>query len=145
MSYDLEKDIEKLNSFLRGELSAVETYEQAIAKVDDPQIKSVLTKLQASHSDRVKKLQSKIAGAGGTPDTDSGAWGSFAKLVEGSAKAFGSKAAITALEEGEDHGRNDYQRDLDELTPPIRAWIEREILPAQLATHDALSRIQSSV
>ncbi len=140
-----KKDIDQLNSFLRGELSAVETYEQAIHKVDDPIVKQALGRIQASHRERVTKLQSQIASVGGTPATDSGPWGSFAKLVEGGAKTFGEKAALEALMQGEDHGRRDYETDLDDLTPPTRAWLQREIIPAQLATNDALARIQSRI
>ena len=39
-------------------------------------------------------------------DTSSGAWGTFAKAVEGSAKLLGNKAAIRALKTGEEHGVN---------------------------------------
>jgi uncharacterized protein (TIGR02284 family) len=139
-------DIDKLNSFLRGERSAVETYNQAIEKLDDdPHLQQRLRSLCESHSARVGILSSRIRALGGKPDETSGAWGSFAKLVEGSAKLFGKSAAIAALEEGEDHGKRLYEDNLDELSTDIREFIRMKILPEQLRTHDALSAIEKQV
>ena len=84
-----ESTIDQLNSFLRGEISAVETYRQAMEKVKDVRAVTTLEECQTSHARRVANLREFITRLGGTPSTDSGAWGSFAKLVEGSAAAFG--------------------------------------------------------
>jgi hypothetical protein len=81
---------------------------------------------------------------GGDAADASGVWGSVAKLFEGTAKVFGQSAAISALEEGEDHGRHDYRKDIVNLSPAERSFIEQEILPEQLRTHDVLSRIESA-
>ena len=40
---------------------------------------------------------------------DSGAWGEWAKLVMGTAKLLGDKAALKALKEGEESGLKEYQ------------------------------------
>ena len=142
-----EKSIKHLNSFLRGELSAVETYDQAIEKLrhDEPILTDELRACRESHRQRVDELTRQVRGLGGEPSTSSGMWGGFAKLVEGGAKAFGKKAALSALEEGEDHGRNDYQRDVHNLEPPLREFIKTKILPEQLKTHDAMSRLKESI
>jgi uncharacterized protein (TIGR02284 family) len=138
-------DVDHLNSFLRGEISAVETYDQAIAKLaDEPSVKNHLVGARSSHQERVQVLRREIEKRGGKPAEGSGAWGSFAKLVEGGAKIFGAKAAIAALEEGEDHGRDDYQRDLKDLSPEVRRLVESQLLPAQLRTHDTLSALKKS-
>jgi uncharacterized protein (TIGR02284 family) len=138
-------DVDHLNSFLRGEISAVETYDQAIAKLaDEPSVKNQLTEARSSHQERVHVLRAEITKRGGQPAEGSGAWGSFAKLIEGGAKIFGAKAAIAALEEGEDHGRDDYQRDLKDLSPDVRRLVESQLLPAQLRTHDTLSSLKKS-
>jgi uncharacterized protein (TIGR02284 family) len=140
------RDIDKLNSFLRGERSAVETYNQAIEKLDDePDIQQRLRMLRDSHGARVSQLASRIRTLGGTPDQTSGAWGSFAKLVEGGAKVFGKSAAISALEEGEDHGKRLYQDNLDELSASTMEFIRSQILPEQLRTHDALSALEKQM
>ncbi len=137
-----EKDVDQLNRMLRGELSAVETYEQCIEKMDEPSLKQQLAVLRTSHVTRVTKLKSRIRAMGGQPETNSGAWGTFAKLVEGGAKIFGKKAAISALEEGEDHGKKDYAS-VEDLTPEVRNFVQTELMPEQKRTHDALSAMQS--
>jgi uncharacterized protein (TIGR02284 family) len=142
MEASMEKDIDKLNSFLRGELSAVETYRQCIEKVSNPSVRDALVELQQSHQDRVQKLQERIQMLGGEAETSSGPWGSFAKIMQGGAAAFGEKSAVSMLEEGEDHGRDDYERDVDKLSPSNQEFVRQEILPEQHKTHDALSRIQ---
>ena len=76
---------------------------------------------------------------------DSGPWGTFAKAVEGGAKIFGTSAAISALEEGEDHGLSDYKGDLSDLTPDMQRFITSEILPEQRETHATMSRLQDRV
>lgn len=138
-----EKDIDQLNSFLKGELSALETYRQCIEKVDDPLVAMQLRRLQTSHQQRCMMLTQKILSLGGTPAKDSGVWGTFAKLVEGGATLLGESTAISTLEEGEDHGKNLYSRELPELTPATREFIEEHILPEQRRTHDALVALQN--
>lgn len=133
--------VDQLNSFLRGEMSAVETYRQAIDKLrssKDARGASLLTQLMGSHQNRVTRLRDEIVRYGGAPATDSGVWGAFAKLVEGAAELFGEKSAIAALEEGEDHGLKDYRDGLEKLDMTTRQWIESSIFPEQKKTHDAL-------
>lgn len=140
-----EQSVDVLNSFLRGEISAVETYRQALEKVERPQITTQLQDCMQSHKQRVSFLSDQIRSLGGTPSTSSGVWGAFAKAVEGSAKTFGEKAAIAALEEGEDHGRNDYRRDIDKLDATSRQVIETRVLPEQKRTHDAMSALKKTL
>src|SRR5688572_13321587 len=129
MSSVTEQSIGHMNSFLRGEISAVETYRQCIEKLGPNRHRQKLQECQQSHQRRVELLRQWISQRGGKPSEGSGVWGGFAKLVEGGAKVFGEKAAIAALEEGEDHGRNDYQRDLKDLDPEARRFIETQVLP----------------
>ncbi len=138
-----KSSVEQLNSFLRGEISAVETYQMALDKVDDISTErdELLVNLK-SHQDRVMMLQDAIIAAGGTPATGSGPWGAFAKVVEGGAKILGKKAAIAALEEGEDHGVKDYKADVNDLEPQIRMMVETQLRPAQQQTHDRLSALK---
>ena len=92
----------------------------------------------------MSKLTSKITELGGDADTTSGAWGSLVKLVEGSAAVFGERAAVAALEEGEDHGKKEYAQ-LDKLSAETRRFVETELVPEQRRTHDALSSIKRAM
>jgi hypothetical protein len=71
----------------------------------------------------------------------------WAKTVEGAAKIFGDKAAISALEEGEDHGLNDYKRGLDDddLDGESRSLLTSRLLPEQQATHDRMSALKHRI
>lgn len=140
-----QKSVDVLNSFLRGEISAVETYRQALEKVDKPQLKTQLQDCMQSHALRVSALSEQIRTLGGSPSTASGVWGAFAKAVEGSAAAFGEKAAINALEEGEDHGRNDYRRDLDKLDTATKQFIQSRVIPEQERTHNTMSQLKKTL
>lgn len=105
-----EQAIDELNKILRGELSAIETYLQALEKVEDSQPEGEnLRGVLADHEDAAEKIKDHITGLGGIPSTDSGAWGAWAKTVEGTAKLFGDSAAIMALKEGEKHGQSEYE------------------------------------
>ncbi|HET9954758.1 MAG TPA: DUF2383 domain-containing protein [Polyangiaceae bacterium] len=143
---DLKKQtVDQLNSFLRGELSAAETYRQAIAKLPTSSARPVLEDCARSHEERASMLVREVRRLGGDPAQDSGAWGSFVKLLEGGAQLFGEKAAIAILEEGEDHGRNDYQRDLPDLEPKAKSVVVTQILPEQLRTHSAISSLKKNL
>jgi len=137
--------VEQLNSFLRGEISAVETYRQALSKVNDARARTELEQCHVSHQQRVDRLKRRITEMGGEPAQSSGPWGAFAKAAEGSATAFGEKAAIDVLEEGEDHGLKDYQKSLGDLDAASRAFVEQELLPAQQQTHRALSTLKHTL
>ncbi|PTL80631.1 demethoxyubiquinone hydroxylase family protein [Vitiosangium sp. GDMCC 1.1324] len=138
-------DVETLNSFLRGELSAVETYRQAIDHVSDDRIRSNLEDCLHDHEHRVETLRDRIEKLGGTPSEGSGLWGTFSKLVQGGAALMGEKAAVQALEQGEDLGLADYQRDMDKTHGEARRFVRMELLPAQKRTHERLSRLKRTL
>ena len=140
-----EDVVGKLNSFLRGEISAVETYRQALDKITDPAIRAQLQSCEQDHEQRIELLRERISELGGTPERSSGAWGVWAKLVQGGGNLLGDKTALQALEEGEDHGLNDYRRDLDELDGETRSWVESNILPMAERTHGTLSTLKRTV
>ena len=139
-----KSSIEKLNHYLRGEIAAVETYRMALDKLDKASTaRSELESCLRSHQARVILLQDAIVVAGGTPAESSGPWGVFAKAVEGGARILGDKLAVSALEEGEDHGLKDYKADLDEsdddLDADSRSLVANRLVPEQQRTHDRMS------
>jgi hypothetical protein len=136
--------VDTLNGFLRGEISAVETYRQALDKLQASPSRVELEQCRRSHEERVARLRQEVVRLGGKPEEGSGAWGAFAQLVEGSAKVLGEKAAISALEEGEDHGLKLYREEIGKLDATVRSVIESELLPAQERTHKSLSTLKHS-
>ena len=145
MSARTEAEVQTLNSFLRGEISAVETYKQALDHVKAERLRSELEELERDHEARVAALRERIEKLGGQPVESSGVWGTFAKVVQAGADTVGEKAAIAALEEGEDHGLADYKRDVDQLHGEQRRFAKIELLPAQQRTHDRLSKLKKTL
>jgi outer membrane murein-binding lipoprotein Lpp len=138
-----KSSVEKLNHFLRGEISAVETYRMALAKLD--QTSTARAELDAclqSHQSRVVMLREAIRAAGGTPAEGSGPWGMFAKAVEGGAQVLGEKATVAALEEGEDHGVKDYKTDVNDLDASLQSLVMSRLAPEQQRTHDRMSSLK---
>ncbi len=127
----IDHAIEVLDSLLRGELSAVETYSQAIHKFPDSAAHGKLQDIRADHLESVETLREIIADLGGNPSTDSGAWGGFAKSVEGVAAVFGDSLAMSALKQGEEHGIGEYEDALADkgLDSEVKAVIREDLLP----------------
>jgi len=88
-------------------------------------------------------LRDAIIQCGGADS--SGPWGTLAKVVEGGAMVLGEKAAVAALEEGEDHGLADYKRGLDDLDAQSRVLVSATLIPAQQQTHDRLSALKKRI
>lgn len=130
-----EKAISHLEALCRGELAAVESYNTALSSASLGHLRPQLTQCQRSHQNRVHLLGWRIHLLGGTPPESSGAWGAFAKAVEGAATIIGERAAVATLEEGEDHGLNEYRSRLAELDADTQDFISARVLPAQAETH----------
>jgi demethoxyubiquinone hydroxylase (CLK1/Coq7/Cat5 family) len=130
------ESLDKLDECLRGELSAVQTYELALQNLEATEISGALRQLRDSHNRRVTLIRDRIRSWGAVPSETSGAWGTFARLIQRGADLFGDKAAISALEEGEDHGLRLYLEDLDDIDLETREFIRHELLPDQRRTHD---------
>ena len=139
--------VNTLNSLLRGELSAVETYQQALEKGTHTASSSELRRIHDEHRHAATILSQHVEQHGGEPDRSSGAWGSFAKAVEGTAKLFGNEAALKALKEGEEHGIKEYRQALTEKELPndCAVLIESKLLPNAIAHVPALDRLMAAV
>ncbi len=137
------KNIDQLNSFLRGEMSAVETYRIALEKLEaSSTYRTQLESARSSHLQRVNKLKEKIRQLGGKPSDTAGAWGTLTEVIESGAALLGDKMAVSALEEGEDHGLRDYRIDLDSLSGETRQLVMTDLLPKQAETHRLLSDLK---
>lgn len=60
------------------------------------------------------------------------------KLVGKAGNLLGANAAFAVLEQEEDVGRDDYMRDLDGFDPETRQFVETQLVPEQIRTHDAM-------
>jgi hypothetical protein len=131
----------QLNAFLRGELSAVETYDQVLKKVPGDEIPE-LRQNRDCHFRRTQLLANAILAKGGKPETTSGAWGALAQAATGSATLFGRDAMISILEEGEDRGLADYRTAVGSGDEELRQLVAIDLLPAQKRTHGRMSQLE---
>jgi uncharacterized protein (TIGR02284 family) len=140
-----DKTTGKLNELLRGELSAIETYLQAINGVESNNV-HVLKQIKEEHINSANMLRQHIHQLGGEPDQGSGVWGAFAKAVEGTATALGSKAALQALKYGEETGIKSYENALKETLPmECQQMIESRLLPQTRNHVELLERMITTV
>lgn len=140
--------IAQLNAFLRGEISAVETYQIARDRVSVLGPQGEIDQCLRSHQERVHSLRSRVIALGGEPTTSSGAWGTLAKTLEAGAAVLGDAAALAVLEEGEDHGVRAYRDYLDK-NPPASCTVDDatrayfgDLLRKQLKTHAIMSGLK---
>jgi uncharacterized protein (TIGR02284 family) len=125
-------NIETLNKFLKDELAATETYQQALDKFkqDEDAGSEPLTPIHQDHKEAVASLQALINRLGGEPAEDSGVWGTWATLIQGGANLLGKQVALKVLHEGESKGTESYQKALQDsdLQTDIRSLIENKLL-----------------
>jgi uncharacterized protein (TIGR02284 family) len=132
--------VAQLNSLLRGEISAVQTYDQAIQKLGDERASEAaeLRRIAQEHGEHAQELRARVRTLGGDPDDSAGAWGGLVQAIEGASKLLGDASALKALREGEEHGLRDYRDALSELDLESRRLVQDVLLPAQLLHIQAL-------
>lgn len=140
--------VRQLNSLLRGEISAAETYRMAIDKVadgDDATNAGLLREIQEEHGRAAQGLRDRIRELGGEASDSSGAWGVWAKTVQGTMSLFGDSSSLKALKEGEEHGLKDYQEAVDDVDSSSAQLIQNQLIPAQQRHINLLDQLIGSV
>ena len=140
-----EVSAEKLQGLLRAEMAAFETYELALQSIDHVGLHQTLQEILTSHGRRVDQIRARVAWLGAEPAKSSGVWGAFAKVFQAGADLLGNRAAIAALEQGEDHVLALYGEDLARFDLKTQQMIQNELLPAQRHTHDLCRTLKSYV
>jgi rubrerythrin len=138
--------IDDINDVLRGELSAIETYRQALEEVRDDHGHDAryqqLARMQQDHEQAANELRSLVQQMGGTPSRDSGPWGTWSKTVMGTARILGDKSALSALASGEKSGVEDYQSAMKRDRTPDSVRHVYRLLMARSQEHlDQLERM----
>src|SRR5205814_3321751 len=138
------------NSFLRGEISAAETYRMAIDKVSDSDTSQaanlgLLREIQEEHGRAAQALRDRIRELGGEPSDSSGAWGAWAKFIQGTSNIFGDSSSLKSLKEGEEHGLKDYQEGVDDIDMTSAQLVENQLIPAQQRHINLLDQMITTV
>ncbi len=143
---DPRKISDALNNLLRGEVSAVETYDQAIEKFTNPlqpEVLADLAHIRDEHILIVNWLRDRIAANGGSPVEGSGIWGSFTQAITKTAKLLGPQTALSALKQGELIGFENMQKALADSALPqeYRTTLSQEFIPKSQQHVVALDRL----
>lgn len=138
-------DVDALNKLLRGELSAVETYDQAISKLEGKPAASELRRIRDEHQRAAGAIRDRVSRFGGQPSSDSGAWGTFATAVTGAAKLIGPETVLAALKKGEQHGISEYEEALNnkDVNAECKEMIRSDLLPKCRTHVSELDRLAS--
>ena len=139
-----ERVVRILNSLLRSEISATETYTQAIPRVASKV--EVLREIAREHGQAVSQLREAIKSVGGIPDETSGIWPAMPpKVSEGPAQVFGEAATLQVLKDVEERGLGDYQEAVRRLNGSANNWISDRVIRSQIKhisrLEDLLSRL----
>ena len=70
-----DANCDTINTLLLGELAAVETYDQAMEKLEDQHILADLERFREEHARAVRVLREQIVNHGGEPVECTGPWG----------------------------------------------------------------------
>jgi hypothetical protein len=133
---DAPRPVDQLNVFLRGEISAAETYRMAIEKAG-VNIHSayhslgLLREIQAEHARAAQAIRDHIRELAGEPEDSSGAWGVWAKFAQSVGNMLGETASLKALKEGEELGLKDYVAGVDAIDLASGDLVQNQLIPAQ--------------
>lgn len=138
--------VHQLNGYLRGELAAVDTFCMALDRLGlSPSARRDLKRCARSHAARAAFLRDEITQREAIPATSSGAWGWFARALEGGARIVGVKTVIALLEHGEARGLARYQASVAKLGPASRDDARTRLLRAQRASYATIAALTRKI
>jgi hypothetical protein len=140
-------DIDTLNSLLRCQLAAVETYDQAMHKFDDSHVLADLQTIRQEHIDAEILLREKVLQLGGEPVEASGPWGACAAASSGEANVIGPATALAALRQGEEHAINEFEDTLkhENVNLDCKNLIRTNLLPISRKHVAELNRLMGGM
>jgi hypothetical protein len=132
-------ETEMLNHLLQGEVSAVETYTQAMNRFDDLEVICELQLVRDEHGRAVRALRDQIIQFGIAPSDGSGAWSTFNLTGLEAMDSIGPATVLAVLCQGEEHAIREYEDALErsdlhldserliraKLLPGCRAHVEK--------------------
>ena len=140
-------DIDALNALLRGEVAAVETYDQVMEKFDGHPQAVELQRIRDEHTAAAAVLRERVRHFGGDPAEGSGLWGKLTAAITGTAKVLGPATALNTLKQGEEYGIGQYENALTdpEIDTEDKDLIRYRLLPRCLSHVSDLDRMIEAV
>jgi len=125
-------DIETLNALLLCQVAAVETYDRAINKFEDPHVLADLQAIREEHLHAEILLREKVLQLGGEPVENAEPWGASAAAITATDdKAMGPATALAALRQGEEQTINEFEDSLkrENMNSECKNLIRAHLLP----------------
>jgi len=124
-------DVDLLDSLLGGELTAVDSYEQAIPRFKGGLVATELRRIRDEHQHTVNTLRDRIHACGKEPAESARPWDAVASLVMGPAGTSGQQTVLHTLQQSEEHRIDGYLVALadHDLSFECRTLIGTTILP----------------
>jgi hypothetical protein len=139
----MEHSIERLSSFLREEISAVEVYQHVLSRVKSEQARQGLHACYQDHVGRVETIKEFIGAHGETPKEVPSHRG-FGR-IPGVAESLQDRSMVEILQEGEEFESQDYENLLIGLDAEDRRFVEERVLPNQRATRERLRSLREAL
>jgi hypothetical protein len=127
-----DQTIDTCNALLRDEITAIETYTQAIVKFDPDATDAVLESIRTDHRVNAFELHKLVSDSGVEPSDSSGAWNGFVRALENTTSLFGESPALKILQAGEENGFSQYKNALanTDVSEAAKMLIKRTLLPS---------------
>jgi hypothetical protein len=124
-------EVDTLNTLLRCQLAAVESYDRALHRFEDSHILSDLQTIREEHAQAQNLLREKVVELGGEPAAPTGPWGACAAALSEESNDLGPATALAALRQGEEHSLNEFEDTLrhDDLNGDFKNLIRSKLLP----------------
>jgi hypothetical protein len=124
-------DIDALNSLLLGQMAAVESYDLAINKFEDPHILTGLQSIREEHLQAEIQLREKVLQMGGGPVETSEPWGACSAAITHTEKVACPATALAALKQGEEHSINEFEDSLknESISANCKQVVQTNLLP----------------
>jgi hypothetical protein len=137
--------LERLTSLCAQELSAAQTYQQALTIAAVGRHAGVLSRCYASHRNRASVLMQRVASFEGTVPKSPGVWPPLRPLVAVPVPVASERLVIDLLERAEQEWTRNYRDEMPALTLTDREFLSNRVIPAQNATHAALADLKQQL
>lgn len=127
-----DQTIDTCNALLHDEITAIETYTQAIEKFDSDATDAVLESIRTDHRVNAFELHKLVSDSGAEPSDSSGAWSGFAQALENADTLFGESPALKIMQSGEANSISQYENALAsaDVSEAAKMLIKRVLLPS---------------
>jgi hypothetical protein len=133
---------DRMGRLCAQELSAAQTYQQALTIAALSRHLGVLSRCYASHRGRAVALMERVVAFEGTASRSPGVWSPMKSILSTPVPIASERLVLGLLEQAEDEWLRNYQDELQNVSAADREFLSNRIVPAQEATHEAVGDLK---